>query len=99
LILARHWLLLGAFACATVMAGPQTVPAQPPAAPGTVPVPATVPAQAPPSPNSAADAPDEGLIEFLGADDVGDADWWEFFKKAPPRGKDIPTTPPQDAKQ
>jgi hypothetical protein len=93
LILARHWLLLGAFACATVMAGPQPVPAQPSAAP------ATVPAQVPTPPNPSADAPDDGLIEFLGADDVGDADWWEFFKKAPPRGKDTPSTPPQDAKQ
>ena len=89
--------MLGAFACATVMAGPQPVPAQPPAAPATAPVPAS--ASVPASPDSSADAPDDGLIEFLGADDVGDADWWEFFKKAPPRGKDTPSTPPQDAKQ
>ena len=30
------------------------------------------------------------FIEFLGADDVGDAAWWEFLKKAPPRGRVLP---------
>jgi hypothetical protein len=45
-------------------------------------------------------APDDDFIEFLGADDVGDAAWWEFLKKAPPRGENPPpATPPQDAKQ
>jgi len=53
----------------------------------------------PAAPDASADAPDDEFIEFLGADDVGDAAWWEFFKKAPPRGKDTPATPPQDAKQ
>jgi hypothetical protein len=43
--------------------------------------------------------PDEDFIEFLGADDVGDAAWWEFLKKAPPRGDNPPAPPPQDAKQ
>ena len=58
--------------------------------------PATVP---PPVSDPSVVTPDEGLIEFLGGDDVGDAAWWEFLKKALPRGKDIPATPPQDAKQ
>jgi hypothetical protein len=44
--------------------------------------------------------PDESFLEFLGSDDVGDAAWWEFLKKAPPRGSDPPpATPPQDAKK
>jgi hypothetical protein len=39
--------------------------------------------------------PDDDFIEFLGADDVGDAAWWEFLKKAPPRGENPPpATPP-----
>jgi hypothetical protein len=53
-----------------------------------------VKAQAPPQ-----GAPDEDLIEFLGGDDVGDAAWWEFLKKVPPRAGNPPATPPQDAKQ
>ena len=44
-------------------------------------------------------APDDEFIEFLGADDVGDAAWWEFLKKVPPRGENPPATPPQEAKQ
>jgi hypothetical protein len=43
--------------------------------------------------------PDEGFLEFLGSDDVGDAAWWEFLKRAPPRGSDPPAPPPQDAKK
>lgn len=43
--------------------------------------------------------PDDDLIEFLGADDVGDAAWWEFLKKVPPRGENPPATPPQEVKQ
>jgi hypothetical protein len=64
------------------------------------------PASAPQSPSSTGasqttpqGAPDDDFIEFLGADDVGDAAWWEFLKKAPPRGENPPATPPQDAKQ
>jgi hypothetical protein len=44
-------------------------------------------------------APDDDFIEFLGADDVGDAAWWEFLKKVQPRTENPPATPPQDAKQ
>jgi hypothetical protein len=46
-----------------------------------------------------AGTPDDDFIEFLGADDVGDAAWWEFLKKVPPRGGNPPATPPQEAKQ
>jgi hypothetical protein len=55
------------------------------------------PATPPPVPAHSGDVPDEGFFEFLGADDVGDTAWWEFLKKAPPRG--TPPPPPQDAKQ
>jgi hypothetical protein len=41
--------------------------------------------------------PDDEFIEFLGADDVGDAAWWEFLKKSAPR-KDPSPEAPQDAK-
>ena len=65
---------------------------------------AAPPAQ--PSPSSAEatqaqpqGAPDDDFIEFLGADDVGDADWWEFLKEVPPRGENPPATPPQGTKQ
>jgi len=76
--------LPAAWVCAAAIAGQPAVP--PPPAP-------------PAAANPSADAPDDGFIEFLGADDVEDAAWWEFFKKAPPHGKEAPVTPPQDAKQ
>ena len=63
--------------------------AQPP--PTSPPPPAAVPA-------SKADPPDEGFIEFLGSDDVGDAALWEFLKRAPQRAND-PPAPPPDAKK
>jgi hypothetical protein len=69
--------------CATANATPPTPPAPAPP-PGSTPAP-------PP--------PDEGLLEFLGSDDVGDAAWWEFLKKAPPSGNNPPAPPPQDAKK
>lgn len=52
-------------------------------------------ARQPPS----ADAPDSDFIEFLGADDVGDAAWWEYLKRTAPNAEDPPAPPPQDAKQ
>src|SRR6266403_3774171 len=59
-----------------------------------------VAAPSPPSaPASSPGAPDDEFIEFLGADDVGDAAWWEFLKKVPPRGGNPPATPPQEVKQ
>jgi hypothetical protein len=39
------------------------------------------------------------LIEFLGADDHGDAAWWEFLKRLPPGSIRPADPPPQDAKQ
>jgi hypothetical protein len=78
--------------CATANAtGPQATPA-----PAATPPPPTAPA----SSAKPAVPPDESFLEFLGSDDVGDAAWWEFLKKAPPRGSDpAPATPPQDAKK
>ena len=83
----RICLLLGAV-CAAANAAPPA-PA-PPAAPPTVPSSVS---------SSAPGAPDESFLEFLGSDDVGDAAWWDFLKKAPPRGNVPPASPPQDAKQ
>jgi hypothetical protein len=63
--------------------------------------PPPAPAQgAPPPPPADASqgVPDDGLIEFLGTDDVGDAAWWEFLKKGPPRGNP-PAPPPQEVRQ
>ncbi|MDP9009770.1 MAG: hypothetical protein M3N91_13875 [Pseudomonadota bacterium] len=80
----RSWLLLSAV-CAAANAAPP--PAAPPASPvGTASAQSTV-------------APDESFLEFLGSDDVGDAAWWEFLKKAPPQGSVPPAPPPQDAKK
>jgi len=60
--------------------------------------PAPAPTAAPAGPASKADPPDEGFIEFLGSDDVGDAALWEFLKRAPQRAND-PPAPPPDAKK
>jgi len=84
--LASSWLLFGAACAAAIAAQPP-----PPAPPAQPPARAVL--------TSAADPPDEGFIEFLGSDDVGDAAWWEFLKKAPLRGNDPPAPPPQDAKK
>ena len=84
----RHWLLCGLIVGAAAIADPP-----PPAAmQGT-------PQSSPPrTPQVASEAPDDDFIEFLGTDDVGDAAWWEFLKKVPPRGGNRPVTPPQEAK-
>src|ERR1700679_1120229 len=76
---ARSWLLFCVL-CATASATP---PRATPTAPAPAQTP-TPPAKPPPPP------PDESFLEFLGSDDVGDAAWWEFLKKAPPRGSDPP---------
>ncbi|HEY2145278.1 MAG TPA: hypothetical protein VGH12_04350 [Steroidobacteraceae bacterium] len=82
----RSWLLLALCAAANA-APPQATPASPSATP-------------PPAASSASTVPpDEGFLEFLGSDDVGDTAWWEFLKKAPPHGSDPPDVPPQDAKK
>jgi hypothetical protein len=84
----KHWLWVSVALSAAAIAGPQA-----PAPPGAQPPP--VKAQPPPQQG----APDDEFIEFLGGDDVGDAAWWEFLKKVPPRAGNPPATPPQDAKQ
>jgi hypothetical protein len=43
--------------------------------------------------------PNDEFIEFLGADDVGDAALWEFLKNSAPRKGRSPVPPPQDATQ
>jgi hypothetical protein len=91
---ARHWLILGVVACAAAFAGPPPSPS-PPAPPPPDAARTATPVVDPP----AVDAPDDEFIEFLGADDVGDAAWWAFLKKSAPRKDSTPTTPPQDAKQ
>jgi hypothetical protein len=82
----RHrWLPIAAIVCAAAVRA-QTPPPAPPAPPK------------PPPPK--VEAPDEGLIEFLGSDDVGDAAWWEFLKRSRPQGTNPPPTPPpQEAKR
>jgi hypothetical protein len=96
-----HWLWVGVALSAAAIAGPP-----PPPPPGTQPPPAgaqapPVKAQAPPAgaQSPPQGTPDDDFIEFLGGDDVGDAAWWEFLKKVPPRAGNPPATPPQDAKQ
>jgi hypothetical protein len=54
--------------------------------------------QPPPPPPTGAQ-PEDSFIEFLGADDVGDARWWEFLKHAEPQAEDPPPPPSQDAKR
>jgi hypothetical protein len=63
--------------------------------------PATAPRPAQPQTPAHDDTPDEGLLEFLGSDDVNDTAWWEFLKRTPARGSDPPPPPPppQDAKK
>ena len=56
-------------------------------------------APGPGTPRSSQSTPDAEFIEFLGTDDVEDADWWEFLKKVSPRGEDPHAAPPQEAKQ
>jgi len=88
--------LLGAWcAIAGAAPAPPPQPAPPPASP-----PAATPATPPATTPGQSVPPDEGLLEFLGSDDVGDAAWWEFLKRAPLRGSDPPAPPPpQDAKK
>jgi hypothetical protein len=85
--------VLGAVAA---MAGqaPPPHPAPHPQPDDAAPPAAAAPAAAAPG----AATPDDDFIEFLGADDVGDADWWEFLKKSG-QSRDPPRVPPQDAQQ
>ncbi len=87
MISPRAWLLIGTLGL-TAHAQPPAPPTQPPGA--------AAPAVTQPPASATGAAPDEGLIEFLGSDDVGDAAWWEFLKRAPSGGKNPPPPPPQD---
>jgi hypothetical protein len=69
------------------------------AAQAAPPAPAPTPAPPPPAAAKPTAAPDEGFLEFLGSDDVGDTALWEYLKKAPPSGSSPPATAPQDAKK
>jgi hypothetical protein len=53
----------------------------------------------PPPPPQAGPPPgdDESFIEFLGADDVGDARWWDYLANTEPRKDENSAPPPQDA--
>jgi hypothetical protein len=73
--------------CVSVFVSATALAADPPAPPP------------PPAQAATPDPPGDDFIEFLGADDVGDAAWWEFLKKAPPRGVTPPAPPPQDTRQ
>jgi hypothetical protein len=55
---------------------------------------AAAPAPSPPPPPPPPPPPsDESFIEFLGADDVGDAGWWDFLKKTDPQTATAPQPP------
>src|ERR1700688_3372663 len=85
----RLWLLVGVTACAV---GHATPPPPPPPSQSQSQSPEASQQSPPPG------APDGDFIEFLGADDVGDAAWWEFLKRVPPRGGNPPATLPQEGK-
>ncbi len=85
------WLLVGITLGIAAYAGPQPEASPPPKSSAQAPGPGT--------PRSSQSTPDDEFIEFLGTDDVADADWWEFLKKVAPRGDDPHAAPPQEAKQ
>jgi hypothetical protein len=87
----RHWWTLGVIGCAAALAGPPPSQQAPP--------PEAARAAAPDADAPAVAAPDDDFIEFLGADDVGDAALWAFLKKSAQRKDPPPIAPPQDAKQ
>jgi hypothetical protein len=87
---ARHWLALGMVVWAGAIAG------QPPSPP---PPPDAVRQPQPAAEEAGTADPDDGFIEFLGADDVGDPALWAFLKKSAQRKDSTPTPQPQDAKQ
>jgi hypothetical protein len=65
------------------------------AAMAAAPPPEPPPPPPPPPPDTSAS--DESFIEFLGADDVGDAGWWDYLKGSEPGSVGPP--PPQGGKQ
>jgi hypothetical protein len=97
LLIAAAVVAMAAIAAVTGAAAYAQPPAPPPPPPGVDTPSAVAPGVAVPAQPPPADASDEGFIEFLGSDDVGDTAWWEFLKRAPPRGSNPPAAPPQDA--
>jgi len=96
---ARYWLMSGTPVAGTPVAGEPAPPSSaPPSGQRSSPVEAsdvgTARAATP-----GAGPPNDDFIEFLGAEDVEDAAWWEFLKKSAPRKDQPPVTPPQDSKQ
>jgi hypothetical protein len=87
-------MLASVVVCAAAVAGP--APSGGTQAPGGTQPGGTQPGGTPPP--ASQEPPDDELIEFLGTDDVGDSAWWEFLKKAPPRGGN-PSPPSQETKQ
>ncbi|MGO9512040.1 MAG: hypothetical protein ACLP2F_00155 [Steroidobacteraceae bacterium] len=85
MIVARYWLVLGA--AMWIAAGAAASAGEPPPPPPPTPPQSTSP-----------DVPDEEFIEFLGADDHGDAAWSELLKNAAARQQPA-APPPQDAKR
>src|SRR5487761_2303341 len=81
-IVKPHWLLLTAAVSVSAAAG------APPASSGAT--------AAAPRPRAA--IPDDALIEFLGADDIPDAHWWDYFSRREARTA-APATPTQGSKQ
>jgi hypothetical protein len=95
---ARHWLRWSAARCTSTLVWSALVATGLVAS--AVAGPPPPPPPPPPAQGSPADGTDDGFIEFLGGDDVGDAEWWEFLKRAPPRGTNPPPPPPpQDPRQ
>ena len=88
---ARCGFALGVVMSALAFASqpPAATPATPP---GTGDRGGEAPAAATPTPT-----PNDEFIEFLGADDVGDAAWWDFLKNSAPH-RDRQSVP-QDAGQ
>lgn len=87
----RRWrLAVGLFVCSGALAGP---PASPQGSPPAQPQPQPIPPPPPAGTNA-----DDDFIEFLGADDVDDAAWWEFLTRSAPR-QQAPVKPSQDANQ
>jgi hypothetical protein len=74
--------------------------AEPPG-PSSPPVNASAPSaagKAATDPGAGETAADDDFFEFLGTDDVGDADLLEMLKNSPPTGRP-PAPPPSDSRQ
>jgi hypothetical protein len=85
----RYWLALTAVLGAVAFAGQPPPPAPPAPDPNGAGAQGTPPQGALP--------PNDDFIEYLGEDDVGDTELWEFLKNSPPRKGQPPDSPPQEA--